>query len=96
MKSQLEQHNRSAVHTKHNQLQCSKKPVPLTQMQQESGLRNEFCKDLCDAMVAAETPWYKPKCQSFVHSLKSNARGKFQTKLHSIRTICLHVMKKRL
>jgi hypothetical protein len=32
MKSQLEQHNRSALHTKHKQLQCSKKQVLLTQM----------------------------------------------------------------
>jgi hypothetical protein len=65
MKSQLEQHNRSAVHIKHKQLQCSKKQVLLTQMQQESGLRNEFCKDLCDSMVAAETPWYKPQVPKF-------------------------------
>jgi hypothetical protein len=68
MKSQLEQHIRSAFHTKHKQLQCSKKQVLLTQMQQESGIRNEFFKDLCHAVVAADTPWYKfqvPKFLSF-------------------------------
>jgi hypothetical protein len=56
MKSQLEQHTRSALHTKHKQLQCSKKQALLTQMQQESGIRNEFFKDLYDAMVAADIP----------------------------------------
>jgi hypothetical protein len=54
MKSQLEQHTQSALHTKHKQLQCSKKQVLLTQMQQETGIRNEFFKDLCSVMVAAD------------------------------------------
>jgi hypothetical protein len=56
MKSQLEQHTQSALHTKHKQLQCSKMQVLLTQMQQESGIWNEFFKDLCYAMVAAGIP----------------------------------------
>jgi hypothetical protein len=56
MKSQLEQHTRSALDIKHKELQCSKKQVLLTKMQQESGIRNEFFKDLCDAMVAADIP----------------------------------------
>jgi hypothetical protein len=59
MKSQLEQQIRSAVRAKHKQLQCSEKQVLLTQMQQESRIRNEFFKDLCDAVVAADIPWYK-------------------------------------
>jgi hypothetical protein len=54
MKSQLEQHIPSAVHTKHKQLQCSKKQVLITKTQQESGSRNEFFKDLYNAMVAAD------------------------------------------
>jgi hypothetical protein len=40
VKSQLEQHARNALDTKHKQLQCSKKQVLLTQIQQESGIRN--------------------------------------------------------
>jgi hypothetical protein len=59
MKSQLEQHTVSDLHTKNKELQCSKKQVLLAQMQQESGIRNEFFKDLCSAMVAANIPWYK-------------------------------------
>jgi hypothetical protein len=47
MKSQLEQHTRSAVHTKHKQLHYCKKQVLLTQMQQESGIRNEFFSKTC-------------------------------------------------
>jgi hypothetical protein len=65
MMSQLEQHTRNALHTKHKQLQCFKKQVLLTQMQQESGIRNEFFKDLCDAMVAADIPWYKLQVPKF-------------------------------
>jgi hypothetical protein len=37
-------------------------------MKQESGIRNEFFKDLCNAVVAADIPWYKlqvPKFCSF-------------------------------
>jgi hypothetical protein len=37
-------------------------------MQQESGIRNEFFKDLCNAVVAADILWYKlqvPKFRSF-------------------------------
>jgi hypothetical protein len=98
MKSQLEQQIRSAVRAKHKQLQCSKKQVLLTQMQQESTrrIRNEFFKDLCDAVVAADIPWYKLQVQSFVIFLKSTARSKFQMNLCSARTTCMHVIKKRL
>jgi hypothetical protein len=58
----------TAPHTKHKKLQCSKKQVLVTQMQQESRIRNEFFKDLCNAMVASDIPWYKlqvPNCLSF-------------------------------
>jgi hypothetical protein len=34
-------------------------------MQQESGIRNEFFKDLCNAMVAADIPWYKLQVPKF-------------------------------
>jgi hypothetical protein len=34
--------------------------------------------------------------QSFVNFLKSTARSKFQMSLHSARTICIRVIKKRL
>jgi hypothetical protein len=34
-------------------------------MQQESGLRNEFFKYLCDAVVAADILWYKLKLPKF-------------------------------
>jgi hypothetical protein len=56
MESQLEQHTLSVFHTQHKQLQCSKKQVLLTKMQEESGIRTEFFKDLCNAMVAANIP----------------------------------------
>jgi hypothetical protein len=36
-----------------------------SKMQQESGIRNEFFKDLCDAMVAADIPWYKLQVLEF-------------------------------
>jgi hypothetical protein len=38
-------------------------------MQQETGIRNEFFKDLCSVMVAADILWYKlqvPKFRSFL------------------------------
>jgi hypothetical protein len=94
-KSQLEQNTRSAIHIEHKQLQCCKKQVPLTQMQQDSGIRNEFFKDLCNAVMAADIRWYKlevPKFRSFFE----NARGKFQTNPHSARTICMRAIKKQL
>jgi hypothetical protein len=47
------------------QLQGSKNQVLLAQMQQESGIRNEFFKDLCSAMVAADIPWYKIQVPNF-------------------------------
>lgn len=69
MKSQLEQHVRSALHTRNKALQTSKKQVLLSQMQQSSSARNEFFYDMCTAMVAANIPWYKlqvPKYRAFL------------------------------
>ena len=67
MKSQLEQHTRSAVHNKNKQLRSAKKQILLTQMQTDSP-RSEFYKELCEAMVAANIPWNKlqvPKYRAF-------------------------------
>jgi hypothetical protein len=54
MMSQLEQHTRSALDTKHKELQCSKKAS--TSDQNATIIWNEFFKDLCHAMVAADIP----------------------------------------
>ena len=70
MKSQLEQHVRSALHTRNKALQTSKKQVLLSQMQPSSSARNEFFYDICTAMVAANILWYKlqvPKSVSYTH-----------------------------
>lgn len=69
MISQLEQHVRSALHAKNKGLQTSKKQVLLSQMQQSSNVRSEFFHDMCNAMVAANIPWYKlqvPKYRAFL------------------------------
>lgn len=69
MKSQLDQHVSSAMHTKNKSLQSSKRQVLLTQMQQSLSGRNAFFQDLCRAMVAANIPWYKlqvPEFRSFL------------------------------
>ena len=60
MKSQLEQHIRSALHKRNKQHNSSRKQVLLTQMQHEpSTSKNIFFRDMCTAMVAANIPWYK-------------------------------------
>jgi hypothetical protein len=42
-----------------------KKRVLLTQMQQSSTSRNEFFKDMCNWMVSANIPWFKPQMPKF-------------------------------
>jgi hypothetical protein len=64
MKSQLEQHVRSPLHTKNKQRSSSKKKVLLTQMQQSLTSRNEF-KDMCNWMVSENIPWLKLQVPEF-------------------------------
>lgn len=69
MKSQLEQHIKTALHQKNKELQCPKKQVLLTQMQPASENISEFFKDLSRAFIAADIPWYRlqvPELSSFL------------------------------
>jgi hypothetical protein len=68
MKSQLEQHVRSALHAKSKELSSSKQQVLLAHIQQSSASRNKFFKDMCNWMVSVNIPWFKlqmPKFRSF-------------------------------
>lgn len=70
MKSQLEQHLQSNLHTRNKERSSSSKQVLLTKMQQQSSSSNsEFYKDMALAMIAANVPWYKlqvPQFKSFL------------------------------
>jgi hypothetical protein len=65
MKSQLDQHVQSTLHTRNKRLSSLKKQVLLTQMQQSSTSRNEFFKDMCSWMVSAKIPWFKLQMPKF-------------------------------
>ena len=69
MKSQLQQHICTDAHAKNKAMQSSKKQMLLTQMQKTPNSTNEFFRDMCSAMVAANIPWYKlevPEYRAFL------------------------------
>jgi hypothetical protein len=92
LKLKLEQHTWSAPHTKNKPLQCSKNQVFLAQMQQESGIRTNFSKTCAVGWWPQIFCGTNSKCKMFIIFWKSIAKGKFQTNLHSTRTIWMHAI----